>query len=193
MGLRFRKSIKLLPGVRLNLNKKSTSISFGGRGARYTVSSTGKKTASVGIPGTGLSYSTTVGDKSGAKSKPVEMMACPNCESQIEAAAEKCPVCQSKIVHIGGGQFSEWWPVLIALMFANFALKQLIGGTWQMFYVFAALTVLSLLVLAIVQVAKKKQRAAFVHVPWRLRLWYVLPLWFIVQLLYSAVDIISYL
>ena len=57
MGLRFRKSVKILPGVRVNFNKNSTSISVGRHGARYTVSSNGKKTATVGIPGTGLSYS----------------------------------------------------------------------------------------------------------------------------------------
>ena len=61
MGFRFRKSIKIAPGVRLNLNSKSTSLSFGGKGARYTVSSTGRKTATVGIPGTGISYSETTG------------------------------------------------------------------------------------------------------------------------------------
>lgn len=61
MGLRFRKSMKIAPGVRVNFGKKSTSVSFGGKGARYTVSSSGRKTASVGIPGTGLSYVESVG------------------------------------------------------------------------------------------------------------------------------------
>lgn len=59
MALRFRKSIKILPGVRININKKSSSISFGGKGFRHTISSTGRKTTTVGIPGTGLSYSST--------------------------------------------------------------------------------------------------------------------------------------
>lgn len=63
MGFRFKKSIKLAPGVRINFNKKSASVSFGGKGARYTASSTGKKTASVGLPGTGLSYVTSTGEK----------------------------------------------------------------------------------------------------------------------------------
>ena len=62
MGLKFRKSVKIAPGVRLNFGKKSTSVSFGGKGARYTVSSTGRKTASVGIPG-------TVGGKNKRKDK----------------------------------------------------------------------------------------------------------------------------
>ena len=55
MGFRFRKSVKIAPGVRLNLGKKSTSVTLGGKGARYTVSSTGRRTKSVSVPGTGLS------------------------------------------------------------------------------------------------------------------------------------------
>lgn len=69
MGFRFRRSVKIAPGVRLNFSKKSTSVSFGGKGARYTVSSTGRQTASVGIPGTGLSYVETVGGKKKRKDK----------------------------------------------------------------------------------------------------------------------------
>lgn len=61
MGLRFRKSIKIAPGVKLNLNKKSSSITFGGKGIHHTISSTGKKTTTVGVPGTGISYSKTSG------------------------------------------------------------------------------------------------------------------------------------
>ena len=55
---RFRRSIKLFPGVRWNIGKKSTSLSFGGRGASYTVGTSGSRTT-VGIPGTGLSYTET--------------------------------------------------------------------------------------------------------------------------------------
>lgn len=56
MGFRFRKSIKIAPGVRLNIGKKSASISVGGRGVRHTISSTGRRTSSISIPGTGISY-----------------------------------------------------------------------------------------------------------------------------------------
>ncbi len=59
MGLRFRKSIKIAPGVKLNLNKNSSSITVGTKGNHYTVNSKGKTTSTVSIPGTGLSYSTT--------------------------------------------------------------------------------------------------------------------------------------
>ena len=67
MGLRFRKSFKVAPGVKVNLNKKSTSVTFGGKGAHKTYSSSGKKTTSVGIPGTGAYYTTSSGGGSGSK------------------------------------------------------------------------------------------------------------------------------
>jgi hypothetical protein len=58
MGLRFRKSIKLFPGVTLNLSKNGiSSISIGRRGATVNINRQGVK-ATVGVPGSGLSYST---------------------------------------------------------------------------------------------------------------------------------------
>lgn len=59
MGLRFRKSIKIAPGVKVNINKKSVGVTMGGKGFHHTVNTSGRKTTSVGIPGTGLSYSST--------------------------------------------------------------------------------------------------------------------------------------
>jgi hypothetical protein len=60
MGLRFRKSIRLIPGVRLNVGLRRSSLSFGGKGFTYNVGSNGPPRLTVGIPGSGLSYSTTV-------------------------------------------------------------------------------------------------------------------------------------
>jgi len=59
LGLRFRKSIKIAPGVKINLGKKSAGISFGAKGVSYSVNSSGRRTSTIGIPGTGISYSTT--------------------------------------------------------------------------------------------------------------------------------------
>ena len=64
MGLRFRKSYKVAPGVKVNLNKKSTSVTFGGNGMHHTVSSTGKKSTSVGLPGSGMYYTSSSGGTS---------------------------------------------------------------------------------------------------------------------------------
>ena len=58
-GLGLEKVLKIAPGVKLNINKKSCSVTVGKRGAHYTINSKGKHTASVGIPGTGLSYTHT--------------------------------------------------------------------------------------------------------------------------------------
>jgi TonB family protein len=51
----FRRSIKILPGVRWNISKGGSSFTFGGRGFRHTIGKRGARTT-VGIPGTGLSY-----------------------------------------------------------------------------------------------------------------------------------------
>lgn len=73
MGFKFRKSFKMAPGVKLNLNKKSVGVTFGGKGVHYTVNSSGKKTTSVGIPGTGLYYSTTSNGTSSSGNKKHDM------------------------------------------------------------------------------------------------------------------------
>ena len=57
MGLRFRKSFKIMPGVRINLGKRGASISVGPRGMKTTVNTSGRVTQSFGLPGTGLSWS----------------------------------------------------------------------------------------------------------------------------------------
>ena len=75
MGLRFRRSVKICKGVRLNFNKNSWGMSVGGRGYGYSFNSKGRQTKHVGIPGTGLSYVTSSSPKSSysksrAKSQP---------------------------------------------------------------------------------------------------------------------------
>src|SRR5687767_10573357 len=60
MGLRFRKSFGLFPGVRLNIGKRSASIRVGGQGFGITSGTAGSR-ASIGIPGSGLSYTTKLG------------------------------------------------------------------------------------------------------------------------------------
>jgi hypothetical protein len=59
MGLRFRRSWGVLPGVRLNLGLKSGSVSFGTRGLHYTVGTKGQH-VTVGLPGTGLHWTQTI-------------------------------------------------------------------------------------------------------------------------------------
>ena len=57
MAFNFRKSLKIAPGVKLNVTKKGiSSLSVGKNGARVNIGKKGTKTT-VGIPGSGLSYS----------------------------------------------------------------------------------------------------------------------------------------
>lgn len=59
MGLRFRKSVKIAPGIKLNFTHKSVGISAGTKGSRVSVNSNGRVTKTFGIPGTGISYTET--------------------------------------------------------------------------------------------------------------------------------------
>ena len=64
MGFRFQRRIRIAPGVRLNLSRSGISTSVGGRG--FTLNSRG--TATVSIPGTGLSYRANLNAPSGTTS-----------------------------------------------------------------------------------------------------------------------------
>lgn len=59
MGFKVRKSFKIAPGVKLNVGNKSMGVSIGGKGLRYSINTRTGSRATVGIPGTGISYSTT--------------------------------------------------------------------------------------------------------------------------------------
>jgi len=56
MGFKVRKSIKIVPGVRLNVSSKNIGVSAGVRGARVSVNTNGRVTRTVGISGTGVSH-----------------------------------------------------------------------------------------------------------------------------------------
>jgi uncharacterized protein DUF4236 len=61
VGWRFRKSLKILPGVRLNFGKGGfTSTTLGGRWLKTNLSRRGAK-HTVSVPGTGVSYQTDAG------------------------------------------------------------------------------------------------------------------------------------
>ena len=55
MGLRFSRHLKIIPGIRLNLSKSGVSTSVGRRGAWITFGPKDTR-STIGLPGTGLSY-----------------------------------------------------------------------------------------------------------------------------------------
>lgn len=70
MGIRFRKKIKVLPGISFGLyaGKKgvTTGLSAGPRGAKMSVNSKGQVRRNLSIPGTGV-YSSEVINKNSNK------------------------------------------------------------------------------------------------------------------------------
>jgi hypothetical protein len=56
MGFRFRKSINLGGGFRVNLSKSGIGYSFGTKGMRWTQLANGRSRSTYSIPGTGIAY-----------------------------------------------------------------------------------------------------------------------------------------
>jgi hypothetical protein len=69
MGLRFRKSVRIAPGVRINLSKSGGSVSVGGRGASVNVGKRGAYT-NFGLPGTGASYRQEISGRGARGGRP---------------------------------------------------------------------------------------------------------------------------
>src|SRR5690349_12994422 len=72
MGFRFRRTVRLLPGVRANLSKSGVSLSLGGPGATVNLAPRGAR-ATFGLPGTGMSYRTpTFAPQAGGRGRFVQ-------------------------------------------------------------------------------------------------------------------------
>jgi hypothetical protein len=56
LGVRFRKSVNLGGGFRVNVSKSGIGYSWGTKGYRYTKTAKGSSRRTYSIPGTGLSY-----------------------------------------------------------------------------------------------------------------------------------------
>ncbi|RWH50345.1 MAG: DUF4236 domain-containing protein [Mesorhizobium sp.] len=86
MGWRFRKSVRLMPGVRLNVGKRSISVSAGLKGFKTTIGSSGR-TTTVGIPGTGISHTSRKGRSRKAEILPPQVAAL----ASIDTVSEPLP------------------------------------------------------------------------------------------------------
>lgn len=62
LGFRFRKSVNLGGGFRINLSKSGVGYSWGVKGYRITKTAHGKTRKTYSIPGTGISYSEQIGN-----------------------------------------------------------------------------------------------------------------------------------
>ena len=87
MGVRYRKSVNLGGGVRLNLNTKSVGLSAGGKGLRQSVNSSGRSTTTVGVPGTGVRWQSSHGGGGSYAQPPSTPMAQPLHYAQAKPGA----------------------------------------------------------------------------------------------------------
>jgi hypothetical protein len=72
MGLRFRKSVNLGGGFRVNLSKTGVGYSWGVKGLRVTRTAKGTTRTTASIPGTGISYVTETSGKRGRQANPFD-------------------------------------------------------------------------------------------------------------------------
>lgn len=61
MGMKFRKSIKLGGGTKLNISKSGVGVSTGVKGFRVSTNTSGRSRVTTSLPGTGLSYTKEYG------------------------------------------------------------------------------------------------------------------------------------
>ncbi|MBR5925931.1 MAG: DUF4236 domain-containing protein [Firmicutes bacterium] len=59
MGLSFRKSVTILPGVKVNLSKSGVSVSTGVKGLHASINTKGQIRGTASLPGTGIRYTKT--------------------------------------------------------------------------------------------------------------------------------------
>ncbi|AEA19658.1 MULTISPECIES: DUF4236 domain-containing protein [Bacillus cereus group] len=68
MGFKFRKSIKVAPGVKINVTHKGVGVSAGVKGASISTGPSGSR-ITTSLPGTGISYEQRIGKKRGPKQR----------------------------------------------------------------------------------------------------------------------------
>lgn len=89
MGFRFRKSINLGGGFRINLSKSGVGYSFGTKGLRWTKLCNGRNRSTYSIPGTGLAYiSESSGEKHSSSQQEMQGFSEENYNLEYESTTE---------------------------------------------------------------------------------------------------------
>lgn len=87
MAFRFFRRIRLAPGITLNLSRSGASVSLGPRGARLTLGGRTGARLTFGLPGTGLSYTTTLGTgPTGGRASPSRRQASASREDTLPSS-----------------------------------------------------------------------------------------------------------
>ncbi|MCK4621671.1 MAG: DUF4236 domain-containing protein [Desulfuromonadales bacterium] len=82
MALRFRRSVKIAPGIRMNLGKRGVSLSAGVRGASVTYGRGGLY-GNAGLPGSGLSYRGKIAGGSASRARSAGQRQTPTVDTSV--------------------------------------------------------------------------------------------------------------
>lgn len=108
MGFRYRKSINLGGGFRINLSKSGVGYSWGTKGYRVTKTARGTTRKTYSIPGTGLSYTTESG---GSKTKSRKQRNCEPSHGQEKGFEETNNTSIHNIREIQSGDVTQFQTV----------------------------------------------------------------------------------
>lgn len=114
MGFKFRRSVKIAPGVKINLSNKGAGVSVGGKGARVSVGPSGTRFTSS-IPGTGLSYEKRLSNKN----KYIETQQYSQAQPAIQPTTYEVNTFQSKDNKINTGARKLMKPFFIISIIAS--------------------------------------------------------------------------
>lgn len=108
MGFRYRKSIRLGGGFRINISGSGVGYSWGVPGYRITKTANGKIRQTASIPGTGLSYSTEESIyKSARKSSLKEE---PYTDTEVIQSTDRADYKDSDFKALMKRILLFWWP-----------------------------------------------------------------------------------
>ncbi len=107
--MRFRKTITIFKGLKLNVSKSGVSVTVGGRGLSANVGSKGVF-LNTGIPGTGLYDRKKIADLGGTAKKPAQKAARP--EPAVDPALLEAEAVTGAFVNIGSmaADLPDQWP-----------------------------------------------------------------------------------
>lgn len=88
MGFRFYRRVHICPGLSVNLSRSGPSLSVGVRGAHVTMGRRGV-TRTVGLPGTGLFYTSRTGYHTGYHSAAADAPRPPDAQASADRHAER--------------------------------------------------------------------------------------------------------
>ncbi len=110
MGFRYSRRFRLAPGVRVNLSKSGVGYSIGRRGMWLTKRANGGRQATVGLPGSGLSYTARQHEQSTRTGTPMTKRPHKQSQGLVWTAPPGWPTPQPGWAPPAGWQPDPSWP-----------------------------------------------------------------------------------